>query len=120
MPKRWNSKDAYTPNGSGDQRPGQPAVILEAGSSDSSVDWSLVQPEVTRCARVCSYDRSGTGWSELGPFPHTDRQIVYELGLLLEAGGERPPYERRLVSLTFASWNQLDGWLRQIDGLRVA
>ena len=27
-------------------------------------------------------------------------QIVYELGLLLEASGERPPYERRLVSHT--------------------
>lgn len=25
---------------------------------------------------------------------------------------------RRLVTLTFASWNQLDAWLRQIDVLR--
>jgi hypothetical protein len=25
--------------------------------------------------------------------------------------------ERRLVSLNFASWNQLHGWLRQVDGL---
>jgi hypothetical protein len=23
-----------------------------------------------------------------------------------------------LVSLDFASWNQLDGWLRQVEGLR--
>jgi hypothetical protein len=26
--------------------------------------------------------------------------------------------ERRLVSLNFASWNQLDRWLRQVDGLK--
>jgi len=28
---------------------------------------------------------------------------------------------KSVVSLTFASWNQLDGWLRQVEGLqRVA
>ena len=79
-------------NCSGERQSGQPAVILEAGSSDSSVEWGLVQPEVARFARVCSYDRSGTAWSELGPSPHTDRQIVFELGLLLDASGEKPPY----------------------------
>jgi len=26
----------------------------------------------------------------------------------------------KMVSLNFASWNQLDGWLRQIEGLRRA
>jgi hypothetical protein len=25
-----------------------------------------------------------------------------------------------VVSLNFASWNQLDGWLRRVDGLRRA
>ena len=28
--------------------------------------------------------------------------------------------EESLVSLNFASWNQLDGWLRQVDKLRRA
>ena len=27
--------------------------------------------------------------------------------------------ERRLVSRIFLSWNQLEGWLRQIEGLRA-
>jgi hypothetical protein len=31
-----------------------------------------------------------------------------------------PGAEERVVSLTFASWNQLDGWLRQIERLRRA
>ena len=70
----------------------QPIVILEAGIGDFSVEWSLVQPRVARSARVCSYDRAGDGWSDLGPHPRTMRQIVYELHTLLESAGERPPY----------------------------
>lgn len=67
-------------------------VILEAGAGDFSVDWSLVQPGVARFARVCSYDRAGSGWSDLGPRPRTMHQVVYELHTLLEKNGERPPY----------------------------
>jgi pimeloyl-ACP methyl ester carboxylesterase len=70
----------------------QPVVILEAGAGDFSVDWSLVQPSVAPFARVCSYDRAGSGWSDLGPQPRTMRQIVYELHTLLDKAGERPPY----------------------------
>jgi hypothetical protein len=28
--------------------------------------------------------------------------------------------DEKMVSLNFTSWNQLDGWLRQVDGLRRA
>ena len=70
----------------------QPTVILEAGAGDFSVDWSLLQPAVARFARVCSYDRAGSGWSDLGPRPRTMHQIIYELHTLLEKAGERPPY----------------------------
>jgi pimeloyl-ACP methyl ester carboxylesterase len=78
-------------NCQGDARPGAPTVVLEAGTSDSSIEWSLVQPAVARFARVCAYDRSGSGWSDLGPYPHTIRQIVYELGATLDAAGVTPP-----------------------------
>ena len=70
----------------------QPLVVLEAGAGGFSVDWSLVQPEVARFARVCSYDRAGLGWSELGPRPRTQRQIVWELHTLLAKAAEAPPY----------------------------
>jgi pimeloyl-ACP methyl ester carboxylesterase len=79
-------------NCAGEARTAQPTVILEAGAGDFSVDWSLVQPGVARFARVCSYDRAGSGWSELGPRPRTMNQIVYELHTLLDKAGERPPY----------------------------
>jgi pimeloyl-ACP methyl ester carboxylesterase len=79
-------------NCTGEPRPAQPTVVLEAGAGGFSVDWSLVQPAVARIARVCSYDRAGAGWSDLGPRPRTLRQIVWELHELLRRGGERPPY----------------------------
>lgn len=79
-------------NCTGEKRASQPTVILEAGAGDFSVDWSLVQPGVARFARVCSYDRAGSGWSDLGPRPRTMHQIGYELHSLLEKAGEPPPY----------------------------
>ena len=76
----------------GEARPGDPIVVLEAGAGDFSVEWALVQPGVAQFARVCSYDRADDGWSDMGPHPRTMRQIVYELHTLLERAGERPPY----------------------------
>ena len=61
----------------GEARPSRPTVILEAGLGDFSVEWSLVQPGVARFARVCSYDRAGDGWSDLGPHPRTMHHIVF-------------------------------------------
>jgi pimeloyl-ACP methyl ester carboxylesterase len=46
---------------------GSPTVVLESGSGMSSNEWTLVQPEIAKFTRVCSYDRSGFGWSESGP-----------------------------------------------------
>ncbi len=45
---------------------GEPTVILEAGASSFSLDWSLVQPEIAKTNRVCSYDRARLGWSDPG------------------------------------------------------
>ena len=78
-------------NCTGETRASQPTVILEAGSGDFSVEWSLVQPGVAKFARVCSYDRGGDGWSDLGPHPRTMHQLVYELHTLLDKGGVKAP-----------------------------
>jgi pimeloyl-ACP methyl ester carboxylesterase len=71
---------------------GGPAVVLIAGSGDFSFDWSLVQPGVSRFTRVCSYDRPGSGWSDLGPTPRTMKQEANELHLLLRKAGINGPY----------------------------
>jgi pimeloyl-ACP methyl ester carboxylesterase len=81
---------------------GAPLVVLEPGIGDFSVEWSLVQPGVAKVARVCSYDRAGDGWSEMGPHPRTFKQIVYELRTLLDRAGEKPPYV--LVGQSYGGW----------------
>jgi pimeloyl-ACP methyl ester carboxylesterase len=69
-----------------------PTVVLESGSGDFSFDWSLVQPGVARFTSVCSYDRAGNAWSDLGPRPRTMRQVVYELHTALQKTGIKGPY----------------------------
>lgn len=81
---------------------GAPTVILEAGAGDFSVEWSLVQPAVSKFARVCSYDRSDDGWSDWGPHPRTLHQDVYELHTLLEKAGERASFV--LVGHSYGGW----------------
>lgn len=89
-------------NCTGEAGAGQPTVILESGVGDFSVEWSLVQPKVAAFARVCSYDRAGDGWSELGPHPRTFHQIAYELHTLLANAGIKPPFV--LVGHSYGGW----------------
>jgi len=68
-----------------------PTVVLEAGASAFSIDWTLVQREVARANRVCSYDRAGSAWSDPST-PPGDASVARDLHSLLQAAGERPPY----------------------------
>jgi pimeloyl-ACP methyl ester carboxylesterase len=69
-----------------------PTVVLEAGASSFAIDWSLVQPEIARSHRVCSYDRAGSGWSDPRTNVDTPARIVADLHTVLGAIGEKPPY----------------------------
>ena len=71
---------------------GKPTVVLEAGLADSLDQWRLVQPQVARFARVCSYDRAGYGYSDPGPMPRTSVRIASELHAALQSAGEAPPF----------------------------
>ena len=68
-----------------------PPVVLIAGGGDFSFDWGLVQPDVSRFTRVCSYDRAALAWSDPGPTPRTMRQEAYELHMLLKAARVKAP-----------------------------
>jgi pimeloyl-ACP methyl ester carboxylesterase len=59
------------------------SIVLDAALGASSVSWSLVQPELAKHCRVCSYDRAGFGWSDAGPTPRTAGRIAEELHTLL-------------------------------------
>ena len=71
---------------------GSPTVILEAGASSFALDWSLVQPEIARAHRVCSYDRAGSGWSDRRADVETPARVVADLHAALAAAGEEPPF----------------------------
>lgn len=71
---------------------GSPTVVIDAGNGSFSVEWTPIQQEASQFTRVCTYDRSGYGWSEAGPQPRDGRQVVSELHDLLQAAGEAGPY----------------------------
>jgi pimeloyl-ACP methyl ester carboxylesterase len=80
-----------------------PTVVMDSGLGGGVLDWQTVQPDVAKFARVCSYDRSGIGWSESGPKPRTSPRIVEELHALLKNAGVGGPYV--LVGHSFGGAN---------------
>jgi pimeloyl-ACP methyl ester carboxylesterase len=71
---------------------GSPTVVLDAGLGGSSLDWNLVQGDLSQTTRVCAYDRAGMGWSDPGPQPRTPGQIARELYTLLTNASIEGPY----------------------------
>jgi pimeloyl-ACP methyl ester carboxylesterase len=67
---------------------GSPTVIIAGGFS---FDWALVQPQVAKFTKVCTYDVSGTAWSDPGPaFSCAER--VNEVHSLLHHAALSGPY----------------------------
>jgi len=64
---------------------GNRTVIFDAGGSDWSVIWALVQPGVAPRARACSYDRAGMGYSDPSDEPRSPIAIVEDLHKLIRA-----------------------------------
>ena len=71
---------------------GSPAVIFIAGSQAFSFDWALVAPAISKVTQTVTYDRPALAWSDPGPMPRSFEQDVYELHVLLEKAGVKPPY----------------------------
>ncbi|MFC3748263.1 alpha/beta fold hydrolase [Paenibacillus sp. GCM10012306] len=71
---------------------GKTTIVMEAGMGGNLLDWSLVQPELSRDATVVTYDRAGLGWSEGSDKPATCQQYVDDLRSLLAALELQPPY----------------------------
>ena len=97
-------------------------MIFDAALGASSLSWSLVQPDVARITRACTYDRAGFGWSHAGPLPRTAGRIANELARLLRSAAIPPPYILvghsfgALVMRIFAARNrELTGGLVLID-----
>ena len=88
---------------------GKPTIVLEAGIGGNYLDWIKIQRRAAKFTKVCSYDRTGYGWSEAGPKPRTISVVVAELEQLLTNVGLIEPVILvghsfgGLVSLQFAA-----------------
>ena len=67
---------------------GSPTVMVAGGFS---VDWDLVQSQVAKFTRICTYDVSGTAWSDPGP-ASTCKERVTEIHKLLNNAGVKGPF----------------------------
>jgi pimeloyl-ACP methyl ester carboxylesterase len=69
---------------------GTPTVMVIGGFS---FDWALVQPEVAKFTRICTYDASGSAWSDPDPGPApTCPGRVDEIHRLLNSAKVDGPY----------------------------
>ncbi len=82
---------------------GTPSVIIDSGIGGFSLEWFKIQNNLSNDVRVCSYDRAGYGWSDLGPKPRTTARIVKELKTLLVEARIPGPY--LLVGHSFGGYN---------------
>ncbi|MDZ5472905.1 alpha/beta hydrolase [Bacillus sp. 31A1R] len=71
---------------------GPVTVILEAGFSSISIDWCYVQPEISKVARVISYDRGNYGWSRTERKTMTSLDSVEEIREVLDKLDVKPPF----------------------------
>lgn len=71
---------------------GPVTVILEAGLSSISIDWCYIQPEISKYARVISYDRGSYGWSRTNRKTMTSLDSVEEIKDILRELKIDPPF----------------------------
>jgi pimeloyl-ACP methyl ester carboxylesterase len=72
---------------------GDATVLLIAGwGAAGDETWSAVHPTLAEEARVCTYDRPGTGTSDAPSADQTFETEAADLRALLEAAGEPGPY----------------------------
>jgi pimeloyl-ACP methyl ester carboxylesterase len=73
---------------------GQPTVVLDSGWSMPALGWALVQPELAKRVRVCSYDRVGMGYSDSDPThaPQSPMRIAAALHTLLQRAHVPGPF----------------------------
>ena len=70
---------------------GPQTVLLEAGSHADSTTWFRVQPLLAASIKVCSYDRAGYGFSDMGPLPRNLDADVADLHDLVHHANLKTP-----------------------------
>jgi pimeloyl-ACP methyl ester carboxylesterase len=76
----------------GEREAGKPAIVMDAGVGNNSLDWQIVQAKLAEFSQTISYDRAGYGWSENSQSTRTTERIVEELHTLLHNADIEPTY----------------------------
>jgi pimeloyl-ACP methyl ester carboxylesterase len=71
---------------------GKPALVLEAGIAASSLNWSILQPQLAELTSAYSYDRAGFGWSPSSGGQCTLQRLSSDLHDLVTALNLPKPY----------------------------
>jgi pimeloyl-ACP methyl ester carboxylesterase len=71
---------------------GSPTVVFDSGFTDWAPAWAVVQPQIARFTRACSYDRAGSGFSGPAPLPRTSERVATELRDALKSARIAGPY----------------------------
>jgi len=66
--------------------------MFENGSPRPGYGWVSIQRELGKTTTACWYDRAGSGWSGLGPYPRDSASQARDLHALLRGAGVQPPY----------------------------
>jgi pimeloyl-ACP methyl ester carboxylesterase len=74
------------------QGTGSPAVILESGAGEFSLDWALAMDRISRFTRVCAWDRAGYAWSDISPNFEEFSLAAADMQTLLQKAGVQPPW----------------------------
>ncbi len=71
---------------------GSPAIVIESGLGNDTLDWYGVQRSLAPFTRVCAYDRSGLGLSEPRTGARDANAIARQLHDLLDQAGVTRPF----------------------------
>jgi pimeloyl-ACP methyl ester carboxylesterase len=69
-----------------------PTVVFESGFAATSLNWMLIQDQISEQMQTVVYDRAGLGWSKGYASVRTPSKIAHELHLMLQKAGLEPPY----------------------------
>ena len=69
-----------------------PQTMWANGGPRPGYSWVTVQRALASLTTVCWYDRAGSGWSDMGPYPRDSASHARDLHALLGAARVPPPY----------------------------
>src|SRR5665213_25549 len=95
---------------------GEPTVLFLSGGAWGAVAWAELQPALATTTRVCSYDRAGMNFSDLGPIARAPDHDLRDLSALIEKAHIKTP----VVLAGWSAGGMLARWYADVEPGKVA